>query len=149
MTVIHTTMDYFTAVAERQRLENLLDVGIRQFHGYGLELFQSSMLSKIRKLNVAIEQFEICSGYSELAPYNFWSSRIRNECLEVDASLPPEESSIFANSNVSDSRDLQRIPGNIVEQMITTASGVLSPIQPVPPKQAVFGFADVPYAEVH
>jgi hypothetical protein len=55
---ITTKPDYSAAIAKKAHLENLLARGSKQFSGYGLELFQSSVQRNLDRLAAAISEYD-------------------------------------------------------------------------------------------
>ncbi len=80
---IANVRDYIAAIAKRKRLQGLLKEGTKQFAGYGRDLFEAGMHSNIEALSAAISEYEIHSGYTQLAPRDFWTTHVKNEVIEL------------------------------------------------------------------
>ena len=75
---ISVVNEYLSAIDERKRLEGLLKRGRGEFSGYGLELFERGLGSKIEKLTAEIELYEIQTASKAASAYycnnsGYWS----------------------------------------------------------------------------
>ncbi len=89
---IDNTLEYMAAVAKRQRLERILRQEARQFSGYGRELFEVGLSNSLKGLNAAISDYEMRLGYTPMAPYNFWTTHIKEQFITVTGSAVFEHS---------------------------------------------------------
>jgi hypothetical protein len=83
---LDNTIDYMAAVAKRQRLERILRQEARQFSGYGRELFECGLSNTLSQLDAAISDYELRLGYTPMAPYNFWTTHIKEQCIPITGS---------------------------------------------------------------
>jgi|GEM_PF-4623717 len=60
---VNNASEYLAAIEEREHFKTLLERGRKQFSGYGLELFERGLRSKIEKLNAEISRYEFEAGY--------------------------------------------------------------------------------------
>jgi hypothetical protein len=90
---ITNTRAYAAAIVKRKHLQKLRQEGMREFSGYGRELFQTSMGANLDKLSAAIQEYELRSGYTQLAPRNFWTTRVNDEIVDfAGGTILPESS---------------------------------------------------------
>jgi hypothetical protein len=134
MTSLQGLSDYLAAVEERRHLERLLENGSKEFSGYGLELFASGLSAKIKRLDRAIEQYAIQTGYAKLVSCSsLWNNQIRTETLDMIMEQASAGFSLASSSlsSACDTANVQMIPGRVRDHVTVLLESVHFPAGPV------------------